>query len=804
MEELTSDFRHATRRLRKTPVLTTVALLVIALGTGGVTTIFSGLSAVALRPLPGAAEPGRLIVVERTRPDRSGSVNASHVYYLNLRDRSRTLEGMAAWSNVTLSIAVADEGHAAVGNIVSGNYFAVLGVRPALGRFFGPEEDRSPLAHPVVVVSHDFWRTRLGADPAVVGRNVSVNGQPFTLIGVAPARFQGVFTVLRTDAWVPLMMQPLLRPDRELSDPTATWLRLFGRLRDDADWEAASAELSSLTAAYAVEETGRLREFDGVSLTPMTGMPPDAHRAAVGFMGLLLATAGLVLLIASVNVAGLLAADAIRRRHEMAVRLALGAVRGRLVRQLLSETLLLFCVGTAGGVGLAWLATGVLSRTPVRGGVPIPLEVSLDVRALGFALGIALTLGLICGLSPALRATRSDLTPTLRTDATRSGARRPMLGDALVVGQLTASLVLLVIAGLFLRALNHGRSIDTGFEAAGVATARLNTLAWGYDEDRGRAFYRDLLDAVRSQPGVTSVSTAGYLPLAGGTSGGTIGVDGDEVEVQSVNVGPGYFDVLRLPIVGGRAFEAADDESAPAVAVINESLARRQWPGRDAVGASFTARGGLVRVVGIARDAKYLSLTETTPSFVYYPMAQSWNAAQTLVVRTAGTPVDLGPALRGLIHDLDPSVPPPAVTTLEQETSLALMPQRVAVSVTGALGLLGLLLAAVGLYGVMAFSSSRRAREIGIRVALGARRGDVARMVAGRGVMMAGLGVLIGLPLAALTTRATAGLLLGVGATDWITMLCSSGLFLAVAVIASWLPARRAAAVDAMEAMRGD
>jgi predicted permease len=731
-------------------------------------------------------------------------VNASHTYYLELRDHAGTVESLAAWSNVTLSIAFGEEGHAAAGNIVSGNYFAVLGVRPALGRFFGPEEDASPLADPVVVVSHNFWRTRLGADPSVVGRAVSVNGRQFTLIGVAPVAFQGVFTVLHTDAWVPLMMQPLLRPDRDLADSNATWLRMFGRLREGTDREAVREELSSLTAAFAAEEDGRLRDFIGADVTSMTGMPPEAHEAAARFMGLLLATTALVLAIACVNVAGLLAADSIRRRHEMAVRLALGAGRGRIVRQVLRETLLLSFIGTAGGVGLAYVGTGMLSRTSVRGGVPIPLDVSLDMHAWGFAFGVALTLGLLCGLSPALKATRSDVTPALGSGSARSGSRRSLLGDVLVVGQLAASLVLLVTAGLFLRALDRGRSIDTGFETAGVATARLSTTSWGYDEDRSREFYRLLLDDVQALPGVTAASAAGYLPLAMGTSGGTIEVDGDEVEVQSANVAPGYFEVLRLPVVSGRTFGVADDESATSVAVINEALADRRWPRGDAVGATFTARGRPVRVVGIARNAKYMSLTETTPAFVYYPLAQSWSGSQVLIVRTVGRPGDIGPALRRVIHDLDASAPLPTVTTLEQETSRTLTPQRVAVSMTGALGALGLLLAAVGLYGVMAFSSSQRAREIGVRLALGARPGDVVRMVASRGVIMAGLGVLIGLPLALVATRAAESLLLGVGPMDWIALLGSSGILLGVATIASWLPARRAAGLDALEALRGD
>ena len=804
LADITTDLRYAARTLRAAPGFTAAALVVLALGTSGATAIFSAMNALLLQPLPGTAEPERLYSLERTLPDGGNTVNASYLYYESLRDGSNTLDGIAAWSNVTLSIATGEEGNAAAGNIVSGNYFDVLGVRPALGRFFATEESATPLTHPVVVVSYDFWRTRLGADSALVGSTVSVNGQPYSLIGVTAPSFRGVFTRLRTDAWVPLMMQARLRPDRDLSDPEAPWLRLFGRLNAGIADAAAHAELASLTATYALGEPERFRMFTGLEMSAMTGMPEEAHRAALRFMALLLGAAGLVLMIASVNVAGMLSVRALRRRREMALRLALGATRGRVLRQLLTETLLLFVLGGVAGVTLAVAATGVLGNLPVPGGPPISLKLSPDFRMLSFALFSSLAMGLLFGLAPALQTARKDITSRLRDGSPASGVRRTLLSNTLVVGQLASSLVLLVAAGLFLRALDRGQRMDTGFDATGVATTALNTLSWGYDEARSHEFYRALQERVGAMPGVTAVSTAGYLPLASGTSGGIIEVSGMEVSVQTLNVDRGYFDVLRLPLVSGRAFAASDDDRSERVAVINQTLANRYWRAGDAIGSTFVARGGPVRVVGVARDSKYASLTEATPAFVYYPMAQSWSPGQTLIVRTEGDVSILASALTEVLRELDRMVPPPTVTTLEQATRTALMPQRVAASASGGLGALGLLLAAVGLYGIMAFSVSQRSREIGLRMALGARRGDVLRMILRQGLGLAVLGVLIGLPLAAGATRIMTGLLLGLNPLDALTFAGVSAVFLAVALIATYLPARGAAAGDPGAVLRAE
>jgi predicted permease len=811
---LTSDLRYAVRMLRKSPVFTLVAVLVIALGSGAVTTIFSGMNGLLLRPLPAATDPERLVAIERRGRGEDEGIQASYPYYAQLRDRTRTLDGVAAWSKASLAISSGGEGSAVYGNIVSGNYFSLLGVRPALGRFFLPEEDRTPLTHPVVVVSHAFWRTRLGADSAAVGRALLVNGRPYTLVGVAPEAFRGVFTPLVVDAWVPLMMQPHVRPNRDVRSASFVWLWTFGRMKDGVTRDVAAGELTAITAALLADgtEPEQWAGFGRIRLSGLTGLPLDASRTAFGFVALLLGASALVLLIAGVNVAALLSARAIARRRELAVRAALGAARGRLVRQLLTESLLLFLLGAAGGLALAVGATHALERMPIPTDVRMTLELSPDLRVLAFALLLSLATGIVFGLAPAVRATRQDITARLRGGGATGGPRRAIASNGLVVGQLALSLVLLVGAGLFLRALRSGQSAEIGFERAGVATAAFNAESWGYDSTRARLFYAELRERLEAVPGVEAVSFTDLVPLTFSSMGtrlvpdGAVPGDGDDggMDVRMADVDAGYFDALRLPLARGRAFTLRDDASSARVVVINETLARRLAPAGDATGRSFRLHDERWTVIGVALDARYADLGSPTPPVVYLPMAQNWRPDQTLLVRTSGDAARLAPVVRAAVRAIDPTLPPPTVMTLAQATSLALLPQRVAAMVTGALGTAGLLLATVGLYGIIAYSVSGRTRELGIRVALGARRADVLGLVVREGMWLAALGVAVGLLLAAGAARLLGSLLLGVSPLDLPTFAGMSLLFVAVALLASWLPARRAAATDPTIALRAD
>jgi predicted permease len=815
LENLGGDLRFAVRTLRKSPVFVIVAVACIALGSGAVTTIYSTMNALVLRPLPGTTDGDRLVRIERKLPGSDDGVSVSYPFYEQLRDRSRTLDGLIAWGKVSLTLRSGGEaGTVVYGNPVSGNLFSVLGVRPALGRFFTPEEDRTELTDAVIVVSEGFWRSQLGADSSAIGRDIMVNGRPFTLIGVAPRDFQGLDAPIKTDAWVPLHMQPALRSIAgRLDEPSTLWLRLGGRLKDGVSVDVAHQQLSTLAAGLEAGSTepSWLRKYTDLRLTALTGLPPDASGKLAGFLGLLLGAAGLVLIIASVNVAALLSARAMARRREMAVRAALGAARGRLVTQLLTETLLLFALGAAGGAVVALGATRALERIPIPAELPFSLDLAPDPRVLAFALAVSLLTGAVVGLAPARYSTRTDLAARLRDGSLASAPRRTLAGSALVVGQLAVSLLLLVGAGLFVRALQRAGHIDLGFERAGVATVALDTDAWGYDQARGSRFYRALTDQVSAIPGVTAVSYTTILPLNLHSSGDQIQLDGSApsdrgggVPIQQILVAPGYFSVLRIPLVAGRTIDAHDDESSARTAVINETMAKRFWPDGSALGRSFGYHGERVTIVGIARDAKYASLSEPTPTLAYFPLAQSWRAKRTLMVRTATDIRTLVAALPAAMRAADTEAPRPVVATLEEATGIALLPQRVAAMVTGVLGVTGLILSMTGLYGVISYAASRRSNEIGIRMALGARRADVLGMIVGEGMRLTVVGIVAGLLLAAAATRLMVGLLFGVSPLDAGTYVVMPALLVAVALLASYLPARRAADADPSRVLRAE
>ncbi len=806
ISSIASDIRYAARSLRQRPLFTLVAIVVIAVGTGAVTTIASAINAMILRPLPGVTDPDRLIAFDRRSADGREGASASYGLYQRLRDRAHALSDIAAWSKTDLNLSTGGAGTTVYGNIVSGNFFAVLGLRPAAGRFFLPEEDAVPLAHPVIVVSYPYWSVHLGGDRAAIGKPLVVNGRRYTLIGVAPRGFHGVFSPIRVDAWVPLAMQPHLRPQRDLAD--ATWLWTFGRLRPGATRQAARRELTSLLGEYA-NETGQYRDYVTTRIWTGFTLPEDAHAMFLSFAAVLLGAAGLVLLIACVNVASMLSARAMARRREMAVRVALGAGRGRLIRQLLTESVMLAGAGAAGGVALASIATALLESLPLPVDQSLMLELTPDPRVLAFAAALSLVTGIVFGLVPALRGTDVAVATRLRGESAASAGGKRLVSNTLIVVQLALSVTLLVTAGLFVRSLVVGNAIDPGFVMRNVATLELNTESWGYTPAEGRAFYRELRERTAALPGVTAVSSTNVLPLA--MQGSKTRIDASpfgespELRVSMSAIDPGYFTVLGIPLLRGRAIEPADDENAAPVVVINETLDRQLagTQGGSAVGRSFGLGTTRVTVVGVARDAKYDDLSRTPP-VVFVPLAQQWVSTQTLLLRTAGKPSAMAPAIDRVLHDIDAHAPHAVVVPMESATSIVLLPQRVAGGFTGVLGAIGLLLSAVGLYGTIAYSVGRRTREIGIRVALGAHDRAVSAMVLREGMSLAVVGLVVGLVLAAAATRVLRSYLVGVSPLDALTFGATAALLMLVTLAASYLPARRAAAIDPVRALRSE
>ena len=807
-ETVNADLRITFRLLLARPVFALVVVAAISLGVGGVTTIFSGLNALVLRPLPGVSDGDRLVLIDRRSPDFSEGVSASVRYFEHLREQSQSLADVAVWSRVPLTMVVGQEAHSLSANIVSNNYFDVLGVRPVAGRFFAAQ-DRSG-TEPSIVLSHAVWTAQFHGDPAVIGTSTAVNGRPYRIVGIAPPSFRGVFTPLKADAWVPLGAQPHVHPQRDLIDQP--WLWAFGLLKPGIQPSQARSELSLLTEGWFRSGGDQFPRYTSVRLVPLTGLPDDARQALLRFGAVLLGAAALVLVIAAANVSTLLAMRAAARQREMGIRTALGAGRGRLVRQLLTETLTLFLLGAFGGTLVAMAGTSALERLPIPADQGLSLELSPDIRVLLFAIGVSLVVGLIFGSVPALRSASRHPVALLRTSSAGAG-RRNWTSNALIIAQMACSLVLLTTAGLFVRAVVAGAAIDPGFEARRVALATFNTSSYGYDDERGQAFYRELRQRLEGAPGVEAVTYADRVPLTMSNSGASVAIDGAgadgrdrmrmRVEVGVIDIH--YFDTLGIRLLAGREFAPGDRSGGGAVAIVNETFARRAWPHASpasAVGRTYLAGTRPVTIVGVAVDSKYSTLSEPPVPFVYRPQAQLWSSGQTLFVRVAGDPAMAGRAVQDAVASIDPLLPRPSVTTLTREASTALLPQRVAAMVTGVLGLAGLVLAAIGLYGLVSYGVTLRLREIGVRLALGASRADVVRMILRQGLWLTAVGAGVGLFASLFATRLTQSYLLNVSAVDVTAFSGALAVMIAVAALAAVLPARRAGAADPLIVLR--
>ena len=794
--------------LARTPLFAAVVVATVAVGVGGVATIFSALNAVVLRPLPATTDGGRLVGIERRTPDASEGVSASYAFYRYLSATSHSFDGVAAWARVPLTIARGGQGFAAAGNIVSGNYFAVLGVRPAAGRFFLPEEDAEALAHPVLVVSYAFWKRQLGSEASAIGSVVLVNGREYRLVGVAPAGFHGVFTPITIDAWVPLAVQPHVAPARDLQG--TPWLWVFARLRDGASVTEARAESASLMAARtaSAEDSPVFRRYVNARLTPLTGLPDDARRMLLGFGAVLLGAATLVLVIAGANVSSLLAARAVSRRREIGIRVALGATRARLVRQLLTETVALFLMGALGGTLIAFVATRALEQLPLPADASLSLELTPDVRVLILAIAIALIVGVTFGAGPAMRGVVTNPGTLLRLTSAAAG-RRTFTARALIVGQVMCSLVLLTSAGLFLRSLLAGAAIEPGFDEAGVVVSKLDTEAYGYDSVRGRAFYDALRRGLERAPDVEAVSFSTMVPLTFADSGGIATIDA--VPGKGAQRLPFRHAFAAAPAISRRCGSAAVGTRLRRGRRHRSARRDRQArPSRDqawgkairAAGRSLSDRR--ITVIAVARDSHYTTLDEAPMPFVYFPIVQQWPSEQTLFVRGRGGVAPRAALIDAEVLAFDPSLPRPVVSTLRDETAIVLLPQRVAAIVTATLGGLGLLLAAVGLYGLVAHTIALRMREIGVRMALGARSTAVVRLMLTDSVRLVAAGTALGLAASLLATRLLARYLLTVSPLDPLAFAGAAIVLTAVTIAASAIPARRAGRVSPVDVLARD
>jgi len=811
LDLLSQHVRYAARTLRRSPLFAIVSVLSIAIGVGATTAIVTLANTLLLRPPPGVGHPERIVTVGSTRDGR-GFDNFSYPNFVDYR-AARSLSGVAAIRVEPQSASLAGPGGGEPIQIsaASGNFFDVLEAHPAAGRFFTMDEDRAPGANPVAVLSHAFWTRRFQADPSLVGRPIVLNGSPFTVVGVAAEGFQGPF-VLAPDLWVPLTASTLLGlPADIFTQREAVWIMGIGRLAPNVGIGQAQAELSAI-ATRLLQAYPQANEGKGVAVAPASLFPGDLRKIIGGFMAMLLAVAGLVLLIASTNVAGMLLARATARRREIAVRLALGASRGQLVAQLVIESLMVFAAAGATGLLLArWLVAGLMALVP-RLPVQLQFDPQIDWRVLSFTLAVSLITGVVAGIVPALQSTRPELVPALKSDTGSTGTRqRQRLRSGLLVTQIAFSMLLLIVAGLFARTLAHARSIDPGFDPVGVHIASLDLGLANYDSSKGRQVVATMLERSRTIPGVRSAAMSAMLPL----DGGGLGLGGIEVPGRSAPdrrngwdmdwnvVTPGYFATMGIPLVRGRDFAESDREGTGDVTILNEAFAEALFPGVDPVGRTVKNGDRVMTIVGVAKNAKYRSLGEPRRNFVYVTLGQRYMGRTNLLVKAAGATAVAGP-IRRLMADVDPALPILRQQTMMAQTSTSLFPQRVALYVAGGLGLVALLLALLGIYGVTAFSVTQRTREIGVRVALGATPSNVLGLVVRQGVVLAGLGVTLGALAAFGVTRLIANLLYGVPPTD-VVAFGSAALLLAVAaLVASWIPARRASRVDPVTALRSE
>jgi predicted permease len=814
VHDLWQDLRHTLRAFAARPIFTLLAVVTLAIGIGASTAIFSLVNAVVFKGVPGLQPPSGLVEVSR---DMEGQFfDLAYPVIQHWRESSDSTTDLAAFSVTPLSLAGDPEPSVHTGYEVTGNYFSMLNLRPTIGRFFDPVRSFYPRVDSEAVVSHWLWTTRFDADPEVVGRVIRINGHPATVIGVGPPDFRGHQTPMLVDLFVPVgMPAPGLETAASLDSPWADVLEVFGRLAPGRSASEAAEELGLLADRL-------LREIDPdysdqsfrARVLSWEPVPAAARSAIKAFLIVLMGIVGLALAITCTNVASLVLSRVTERRGELTTRLALGATRGRIARQLLTESLVLFLAG--GAVGLA-LAAGLLRallifEPPLPPGFAVELDLSLDWRVYLFGLLLSVVSAVVFGLLPGLKVASHDWLAGLKEQSAATTGTRMRLRQALVGLQVGVTVLLLVVAGLFARALGSMRSLDPGWDAAGVWVMPIDLELAGYTDERGELFYEQLMERVRGLP-IQHATLASKLPLAGRSTLGDVNVEGvvppdgqRGFRVFFNRVAPGYFDTMQVSLLQGRDVDASDVAESPRVAVINRAMAQRFWPDGSAIGRRFhtgtVAEGTPFEVVGVVENAKYNGLVEETPHFVYLPYRQRYNHQMTLHVRVdrdAGTVV-LG--MREAVRTLDPGLPVQSVMPLDEALQAFFLPQRLASWVGGVLGLVGLLLAAIGVYGAAAFAAAQRRREIGVRMALGARPGDVIRLLLRQGLTGPLAGAIAGLLIAAVVTRPLRDLLAGVSAIDTITF---AGVLLGIVVVsgvAVLVPASRAARTEPAVTLR--
>jgi len=812
IETALQDLRFGFRMLRRSPGFSVLAILCLTLGIGANAAVFSWTEGILFRPYPAVIHQERLLALTGTARGESGPTAISWPDFLDLQRSSTLFDAFIVTKIMGTTLSVGDRAERTIGSIVSANYFDAIGVHPILGRGFEPGEDSGRNAHPVTVISYQLWQGRFKGDPEIVGKTQRLNGVLHTIVGVAPEGFYGTFVGWAMQFWVPASMEEIFEAGGyKLEDRGARWIEAYVRLKPGVTLQQAQQEISAvaqrLETDYPATNRGR-----GIKLWPLWQTPFNNAGTLLPTLEIMLAVAVFVLLIACANVGNLLLVRSIARRHEMTVRLAIGASRGRLVKQLVTEGLILAAFGAAGGLLVAhWCRHALVLLLPARGGVAMHLPGEIDWRVLALSAGVCLIATLLLGLVPVMQTRNLDLAGALKAESAGvvGGGGRAWVRSGLVVMQVSLSFVLLVGAGLLLQSLQRIRTTSPGFSTHEVLDTTVNLVSAGYDAQRARNFQDELLDRVKALPGVESAAFARMTPLSYGSFSSTpIAVDGyqpppeEQPIVQYNEVGPDYFVTMGIPLVSGREFTRADDEKAALVAIVNETMAAQYWRRRNPIGERVQVKGRWVQVVGVAKDSKYQSVRETPTPFFYVPLRQNFAPGARLHIRTPLSPETMAAALVREVHALDGNLALFEVITLQEQVDRSTSPQLVAVTLVGVLGGLALLLAAVGLYGVMSYAVSQSTRELGLRMALGATPSHLLRLVMSRGLALTAAGIVGGAAVALASTRLLGYLLYKVSPRDPLAFGSALVVMTIASLAACFLPAWRATRIDPARALR--
>jgi predicted permease len=812
LETIFQDLRFGFRLLRRSPGFSLLAILCLTLGIGANAAVFSWIEGILFRPYPAVAHQERLLALAGTARGEAGGTALSWPDFADLQRNCTLFDSFFVSKIMSTTLSIGDRAEVTVGSIVSANYFDAIEVHPILGRGFEPGEDSGRNAHPVTVISYQLWQGRFKGDPQIIGKTQRLNGVFHTIVGVAPQGFYGTFVGWAMQFWVPASMEEIFESGGyKLEDRSARWIEAYVRLKPGVSRQQAQQEISAvaqrLEAAYPETNRGR-----GIKLWPLWQTPFNNAGTLLPTLEIMLAVVVFVLLIACANVGNLLLVKSFARRHEMTVRLAIGAGRSRLLRQLFTEGLILSVFGAAGGLLVAhWCRHVLVLLFPSRGGVAMHLPGEIDWRVLALSAGICVIATLLVGLVPAMQTRKIDLAGALKADSASvvGGHSRAWVRSGLVMMQVSLSFVLLVGAGLLLHSLQKIRNTSPGFSTRDVLATAVNLVAAGYDAPRAQSFQDELLGRVKALPGVESAAYGRMTPLSYGSYSSTlISVDGyqpppdEQPTVEFNEVGPDYFATMGIPLMAGREFTREDDEKAALVAVVNETMASRYWRGGNPIGERVQVKGRWMIVVGVAKDSKYESVRETPRPFFYVPLRQNFSRGAGLYIRTPLSPRTMAAALAREMHVLDPNLALYEVITLQQQLDRSTSPQLVALTLVSVLGALALLLAAIGLYGVMSYAVSQSTRELGLRMALGAGASHLWRLVLSRGLALTAGGVLLGAVVALGLTRLMQNLLYNVSPRDPLAFGAALAVMTIGSLAACFLPAWRATRTDPARALR--